>query len=314
MQATYYQYYLTQSGQSGDRYSVDIRPFLNAYCSWAAPKFKSSFTHVGDHLYLTRILGNRFLFIHARDKEIIKTIDPATNTVDEIQKKLNGASLGFASYVIVDEDYYAIACKQLSPRSNAFSTYIDDLFHRLGLPIRFHSVAMTHQVDRAAISKLVRVGRVNIELNRENTYVEKVLEMFTTEMKEKFEEVGSIEISFVPKDKRGNIKKFLESLSDVIGSNGIEDFEARAITEVADKVMDVYFVGEGTLKHSIAGVTEAKILDSFEEQANGKKMSKLLREKLKKMRSDDGIKKGNFPDLDRLAEPTKWPNDFSVVT
>lgn len=301
MQATYYQYYFTK-GSSNKRYWVDIRPFLNKYCSWKIPKFKSQFTHNAERLYLIHAVGDQFLFLHTLDNEIIKKIDSNNLTLADLKSHLAGDSAGFASYVNVREDHFGIACKVLSPRCAVFAEYVNEVLVALNLPYKFHAVALTHQMARKDISKLVRVGRVTVELQRENKLHQDFIEYLGGALGGNYSEIGPIEITVRPKARRGDIKKFLQGLSDNIGVKGVSDFEARAVTAVADKVVDVYLVGQGIVRHPVAGDTDGKIQRDFDNQM---KKNALLQEKLKEMRDDVSIKKIIFADLDNPPKPSR---------
>src|SRR5690606_28146571 len=119
MQATYYQYYFTK-GNGQKKYSVDLRPFLQKYCSWKTTVFKSQFEHAGERLYLIHTVGDQYLFLHTLDNEIIKKIDSKNLTLGDLKAYLAGDSAGFASYLNFREDFFGIACKVLSPRGATF--------------------------------------------------------------------------------------------------------------------------------------------------------------------------------------------------
>lgn len=301
MQATYYQYYLTK-GNGKQKYWVDLRPFLNTYCSWKTPLFKSNFTHAGERLYLIHIVGDHFIFLHTLDNEVIKKIDANNLTLADLKSYLAGDSAGFGSYVNIKEDFFGIACKVLSPRCSTFAEYVNQVLEALKLPYKFHAVALTHHMARKDISKLTRVGKITVELQRDNKWHEELVEFISGKLKHHYDAVGPIEISIRPKEPRGNIKAVLQGVSDTVGSKGVSDFEARAVTAIADKVVDVYLVGEGIVRNPLSGDTDGKIQRDFDKQI-GK--NALLSEKLKEMRSDHDIKAATFADLNSPNKPPK---------
>ncbi|WP_349792916.1 hypothetical protein ABQY74_000775 [Xanthomonas sp. WHRI 7064] len=299
MQATYYQYYFTK-GNGQKRYSVDLRPFLQKYCSWKTPIFKSQFEHAGERLYLIHTVGDQYLFLHTLDNEIIKKIDSKNLTLGDLKAYLAGDSAGFASYLNFRDDFFGIACKILSPRGATFSSYINQVIEALNLPYKFHAVALTHQMQRKDISKLSRVGKITVELQRENQLHEDLVEFISGKTGQNYAEVGPIEITIRPEKRFGNIKAVLQGVSSQIGQKGVTDFEARAVTAVADKVIDVYLVGEGAVRHPISGDTDAKIQTDFEKQLS---RNALLQEKLKEMRANGNVQKTTFADLDSPTKP-----------
>ncbi|MGV7197136.1 hypothetical protein [Xanthomonas axonopodis] len=299
MQATYYQYYFTK-GNGQKRYSVDLRPFLQKYCSWKTPIFKSQFEHAGERLYLIHTVGDQYLFLHTLDNEIIKKIDSKNLTLGDLKAYLAGDSAGFASYLNFRDDFFGIACKILSPRGATFSSYINQVIEALNLPYKFHAVALTHQMQRRDISKLSRVGKITVELQRENQLHEDLVEFISGKTGQNYAEVGPIEITIRPEKRFGNIKAVLQGVSSQIGQKGVTDFEARAVTAVADKVIDVYLVGEGAVRHPISGDTDAKIQTDFEKQLS---RNALLQEKLKEMRANGNVQKTTFADLDSPTKP-----------
>jgi len=301
MQATYYQYYLTK-GSSQKQYRVDIRPFLRKFCSWKTPVFKSKFTHNGERLYLVHTVGDHFLFLHTLDNEIIKKIDANNLTLDDLKAHLAGDSAGFASYVNVRDDFFGIACKILSPRCATFAEFINAVLQALKLPYKFHAVALTHQMARKDISKLTRVGKVTVELQRNNKLHEDLVEFLSGNLQHHYDEVGPIEITIRPQKSRGDIKRLLSGMSSTIGTNGVSDFEARAVTALADKVVDIYLVGEGIVRNPLSGDTDSKIQRDFDKQIQ---TNALLNEKLKEMRSLSAIQVHTFADLDNPPKPHK---------
>ncbi|MCC8445462.1 Protein rexA [Xanthomonas translucens] len=299
MQATYYQYYFTK-GNGQKKYSADLRNFLQKYCSWKIPVFKSQFEHAGERLYLVHTVGDQYLFLHTLDKEIIKKIDSKNLTLADLKSHLAGDSAGFASYVNFRGDFFGIACKVLSPRGATFASYINQVIEALNLPYKFHAVALTHQMQRKDISKLSRVGKITVELQRDNKLHEDLVEFISGQTGQNYAEVGPVEITIRPEKRLGNIKAILQGVSSQIGQKGVSDFEARAVTALADKVIDVYLVGEGAVRHSISGDTDAKIQADFDKQMS---RNALLQEKLKEMRSNVNVQKTTFADLDSPAKP-----------
>lgn len=300
MQATYYQYYLTK-GTAKQKYSVDLRPFLGTYCNWATPIFKAQFEHAGERLYLIHTSGDQYLFLHTLDNEIIKKLDAQRLTLADLKPYLAGDSAAFASYLNFREDFFGIACKVSSPRGTVFTNYINQVFVALNLPYTFHAVALTHGMARKDISKLTRVGTISVELQRDNHLHEDIVEFISGKTGQHYAEVGPITISIRPQKRLGNIKSILEGLSSKVGEKGVSDFEARAVIAVADKVIDVYLVGEGAVRDPIIGNTDASIQRYFDA-----KLSKnvLLQEKLSDVRASTNVQKTTFADLDNPTKPS----------
>jgi hypothetical protein len=301
VQATYYEYYWTKANGK-QRYRADIRPFLKAFSSWKTPVFKGQFTHNDERLYLVNAVGDHYFFLATLDNEIIKKIDDRTLTLHDLKAQLSGGSAGFASYVNVREDHFGIACKVLSPRCLVFANYINDVVQTLGLPYRFHVAALTHKLERKDIPTLVRVGKVTLELQRENPLHEQFLQLMGAQLGHAYAEVGAIEVAIKPIKRGADLKPILKDVSDTIGSEGVTEFEARAVTALADKVVDIHLVGQGIVRHALSGNTDGKIQRDFDKQMGS---DALLQKKLKEMRSADGFKKTSFADLDAPAKPSK---------
>ena len=300
MQATYYQYYLTK-GTSEKKYSVDLRPFLATYCNWATPVFKAQFEHAGERLYLIHTFGDQYLFLHTLDNEIIKKLDAKNLTLADLKAYLAGDSAAFASYLNFREDFFGIACKVLSPRGTVFADYINQVFVALRLPYTFHAVVLTHGIARKDISKLMRVGKISVELQRDNKLHEDIVEFLSGKTGQHYAEVGPITISIRPLKRLGNIKAILEGVSSQVGVKGVSDFEARAVTAVADKVIDVYLVGEGAVRDPINGNTDAMIQSYFDRKLSS---NALLLEKLRDMRASANVQKTTFADLNNPPKPS----------
>lgn len=300
MQATYYQYYLTK-GNGKKKYSVDLRKFLVTYCKWATPLFKAQFEHAGERLYLIHSVGDQYLFLHTLDNEIIKKLDAQKLTLADLKSYLAGDSAAFASYLNFREDFFGIACKVLSPRGIVFADYINQVLAALKLPYTFHAVVLTHGLARKDISKLTRVGKISVELQRDNKLHEDVIEFISGKTGQHYAEVGPITITIRPLKRFGDIKSILEGVSSQIGTKGVSDFEARAVTAVADKVIDVYLVGEGAVRDPISGNTDATIQSYFDKKLT---TNALLQEKLKEMRASTDVQKTAFADLDNPPKPS----------
>ena len=113
--------------------------------------------------------------------------------------------------------------------------------------------------------------------------------------------MGPITISIRPLKRFGNIKAILEGVSSQGGVKGVSDFEARAITAVADKVIDVYLVGEGAVRDPINGNTDATIQSYFDRKLSS---NALLLEKLRDMRASANVQKTTFADLNNPPKPS----------
>jgi hypothetical protein len=299
MQATYFRYYITRDDDTTP-FSFDIRPFLMNFCSWQSPKLKSQFEYNGEKLYLIHSGGDHYLFLHTLDNEIIKKINSDDITIDDLKIYLRDDSIGFASYLLVKEDHFGISCKMLSPRGTVFAVFVNELFKKLQLPYIFNIIPITHTVMRTEIPTLKRVGAIYLKLERGNHLYEQLVEAMSGDLRQRYHNIGAIEITVHPEERKGDIRDVLQDISSKAGETGVSSFEARAVTAFSDKVMDVYLVGQGAVRHDIRGETDDGIQINFDGQYFA---NKLLHSRLREMRESHEMQPGPFGDIDSVTCP-----------
>ena len=133
MKISYYGYSIERH-QDQRHYLMDLGSFLNQFCAFDNPEFKSTFTHGGEHVYLIRQLDKLFLFLMTRNNEVIKKINARDLSVTEIYSLLNQQeSLGFVSYLSFDCYFFGYASTVLAPRVQVFENFVNKVFDSLGI-------------------------------------------------------------------------------------------------------------------------------------------------------------------------------------
>src|SRR5690242_12902305 len=122
MKVSYFGYVMRSHADLKD-YFVDMTDFVKGFASWRNPRVKRGFVYNGEQLFLLPAgTPSVFLFVQARDHEIIKKIEKSSAiSVSDIHSALqHDESIGFASYVLFERGWFGIGCRVLSPRVTAF--------------------------------------------------------------------------------------------------------------------------------------------------------------------------------------------------
>ena len=97
MKVSYFGYYVRHNG-TGDTYRVDLSGFLDGFASWKIPAIKRKLGYNGERLFFVKWVPPVYMFIQARDSELIKTIQRTSESVAAIAALLKkDDSIGVAS-------------------------------------------------------------------------------------------------------------------------------------------------------------------------------------------------------------------------
>lgn len=266
MKLSYFGYCVTRHS-SGERYLFDLRPFLNAFCDLDNPKFKSRFTRSEEQVYLLKQSESLYLFLMTRTNEVIKKIKSSDLSISEIYDLLQqDEKLGFASYVYIKPTYLGFASTIMAPKYKAFSDFIVELFHAVGLvDFNFILHPMLQQATKADALRMDFMGRTSIQINKENSLFDDFRNSFGGTAEE-FANVDSFEIIIKPKPRK-DISPAIVRVLDAVPSSGLDSFIMKAKESVDDQLMEIYLAGKGhvsdTLKKESEQLIETQIAEKI---------------------------------------------------
>lgn len=310
MRICYYGYCL-QHVSSGKKYLVDLRDLTKKFVASTSQSFKSSITYHGDHLYLLPFGTGLYLFVQTRANEIIKAIEGKTLDIKDIKDKLQKSeTVGFASYLSMENGYLGIASRVLSPRITPFCEMMTQVVRGYGgLDYALLPTLLTENLPKDEVQKLTHVGAVTVEMNTASTFAQDFLKQLTNRPPETMHDIGSIEIVIRPVRKgKKSLKEDLVAISENMTDNELISLEARAKVEAADQVRDVYIVGEGAIREFLHFKKEGdlKSLIPTKTAANTK-----LQAKVNEFKSNVNLKKDK--DLPDLGIDRKSPSTTATV-
>jgi hypothetical protein len=256
--------YVMRHVPSGTEYLVDMRPFLRGFAAWKGTKFKNEITYNGEQVFLLKNVGDLYLFVQARDHEIIKAIQKDKLSVSDVQRALQkDESVGFASYVLIEKHWLAIGSRLLSPRIRAFADFMLQITHRCGLEYEFVPKVFTEHLPSNKVQTLDEVSAVTVEMNASNPMLRDLYNVLSGGGRG-FDDVASLQIT-MKRYRRGK-KTLLPALRATLGalpSKGLESVDVRARRQAADHMTDIYIVGEGGIKDDIDVADERKIPEAM---------------------------------------------------
>lgn len=224
MKLTYYSYHLKKND---NKYRFSILELLRAYVQNAPSNMKRSFVSKSNEtiFLLPRTNQHLFTLITTKNNELIKIINSDSFTYEDIQDDLNeNETVGFASYVYVEGDHYAIASTSQGPKNSSFVYFIDQLFTALYLSYDFKAMPFPVQVTANDVMTMNSVGRTTFEMSPSNNTFELFRQFFGGVLPD---EIDAIEVTFKP--RRGcDIKEYIPALSHAISGEGLNKYMVRA--------------------------------------------------------------------------------------
>lgn len=314
MQIQYFTYHIepfggTDAKKGKQRLLVDLSEFFRKFAAQKAPKWKRQFSYNGELVLLVPHAGNVLLFVQARDREIIKTIEKSTYSVDAIQKILANSSVAFGSYLVLGQWTIGFAAKVLSPRVKAFSLFVNEVFRALNMNYTFHMQAVQTHLPKSEANKIQSSSKFSLRINSKNSLFDDITSQLFAGDDHQEHDIGSIEIVIRPLGRKGNTRTALTSLASTISEKGVEEFRARARTEMVDHVTDVYLVGAGTASDLIVAKSERGLADLL-SAAESKNVA--LSKRRAELEDDDNFKKMATSDLPAFDWKSAWAGRLAV--
>lgn len=247
----------------------DIRPFLRAFCRLQAPRFKNSFVISDENVYLIHHIDDVFLFVMTKDKEVVRRIDSSDISVSGINELLGSDEhLGFASYVVLKENFIGFGSTIFAPKVDIFVTYVNKLLAAAGnSDVEFYLHALMYQATKDEAHEFDHIGTTHIEIGRENTMLQDVLSVLGGDYDDAANLQG-MRITLKPRHLQ-NIKDVVGQVMDEIPENGLEKFMMRAKAEYGSQTMDLYLTGKGAVSDFVSTVDETRIAEHLMRKADG---------------------------------------------
>ena len=306
MKVTYFSYQLTNGEQL---HLHSIVPLLRKFIGNANNTMKASFTNAsGDSVFLfpIRNSNNCYALMVTKDNEIIKKINADEITYEDIQDDLNdNEKIGFASYVLVDRDHYAIASTVQGPKNKTFTDFINQLLDMLHLNAEFQCSPFPSRITQEQATELEFVGRTTFEITPENgafSGLKNFLGMGALP-----DELNAIQVIIKP--VQGNsIQECLPTLNDKIGSEGVNKYLLRAKESLEESVSDFYITGNGFVSDQI--VNDEQTVPT--QIADKKRHNELLNSKLQELRNDGRYSNAQIEAITAFNNDGAWADIIST--
>lgn len=252
------------------RCRVDLRGFFKGFAEWHAPNFKAKIRRGGDTVYLMPVAENVYYLLQTRDGELIKDVDRMLLGVKDIQSALaSGHSIGVASFVYVADCFLGIGCRSLSPRIQALSALVHWVWTVFGWNYQFDLGALTRQVTKAEVRKLVDVREAYVEVDRRHSLMETVREYLGEDVDQQAVGLGRIEVRLRPLPRsQESIRESTIRLADAVcDEEGVSRFKIRGRFELADRLADLYLIGKGQIADQLDSSDETELITSMVKAA-----------------------------------------------
>lgn len=265
MKIKYFSYYLTDDALN--YYRFDLRGFLEKFCDCKVPQFKKSFQHIDETIYLFNKGDGLFVIIKTKSDDILKKIDTNSLSFEDLKKMLaKDDRLGYAAYLYVQREYFAIASTMFSPKIRELQQFVSLVLQSLGIENNYFEVnLLTTSHDRSDILKENFIGASTITLGREGGVFEDIKNILLGRGLDNTD-IGSFEVTIKPRRGR-SIKREVVRVADNLASNEYTKFLVRAKDERTSILTDIYLDGSSAITDIVVEKDEAKILKKIKQSA-----------------------------------------------
>lgn len=305
--------YLIREDSSQEKVLFNIKSIIDSFCTYENTSLKNSFKKLGSNLYLTKIedYNNLYYFIKTNTSELIKNINTNNFSVDDIESKLKqDESLGFASYVYLcpKRSIIGIANSNISPRSDVFAEYVNNLFAKLDrAKYTIEMKALCQSAKKKDLLEMEFVNSAYIDIDA-NKGLGKLIcnQIFSSEqkglgkLKIKIEGTSNIKEAF-----QGIVNKYTDDKGCYVNDEGVNNIGAKAKEhELQGQLMDFYLDNENILSDNLNPRAKRK---SLSEQIDDKVTSNSKIEKLyQRYLSQNKHEKSQISDLIEFREVKKF--------
>lgn len=306
MKVSYYGYAFIDM-KTNKRNARGLRELLSGFCSYENISFKNDFQCGEEKQFLLQSSGNLFLFLQTRSNELIKKIDSQSLSVTEIYDELmQDERIGFASYVYIDEVYFAYASTMMAPRVKSFSDFVNKILVRIDASNHtFVITALLHQATRDEVLRMPFIGRSTVQITAANSIFDEFVQVIGGEAEE-FTDVDSFEITIKPK-KRRNIDVAAKRLIRAIPDAGLDKMIIKAKDETHQSLMDLYLAGNGLISDHIDLKHEKNLTESIKQKIQ---QNNTLREKVQEYEQNDAVSRTTLNFITRYSNADAWTDSF----
>jgi hypothetical protein len=172
VRVSYYGYCLWNS-RTQNRHVVDLRPFIQAFCSAAPAGLRNRIMRYDQHLYLLHLTGDLYLLIRTRSPEVTNRMGSAALQPPDIDELFqHGEYFGFASYVLLRTHFLALASSLLAPNIKVFSCFLNQVLRLLGLRhYSFAALPLLHIASKDDVLQLPFSGATVMDAKRFKGFV-----------------------------------------------------------------------------------------------------------------------------------------------
>lgn len=240
-----------------------VKALLVAFCQYENSHFKNSFLHADEKLSLIDLGHDTFLFLKSKDTEVVKAVNWADISVEELSKRLaENEGLAFASHVVIKDSYLAFAATTLAPTISAFSSFVNEVLARLGyVEHQFRLCAFTEQLSRDEALRMEFIGTTSIQVNAYSPLFHELGAVLGLTDPEALHDLGAFELILKPK-RRQNIKQLSHRIVE-IESEGIDRLTIRARRELEDRLTDFRLEGLGIVQDFVEPAERQSIQDAI---------------------------------------------------
>ncbi len=178
MKMTYYAYYLSKNDDK--KYLFDLKSLLSNYTKHGSDTLKKSITtEFKEKLFLFYIMNDVYMLVITKDSEIIKAINENKLEHSDIYSKLSSnESLGFASYIYVQEEFFGIGATYFGPKISKFVYFMNLLLKNLSLKkTEFKVQPFGTEATKDEVMNMPFVGKTTIEIGPGNTFFQQMKEL-----------------------------------------------------------------------------------------------------------------------------------------
>ncbi len=305
MTLSYFTYYFDSEK---DKFVHPLNPLIKCFTQVGNAKFRGSFSHNDESIYLFNVSQNFYLFVKTKNKEIIKTVNRNKIEHYDIYNKLQQSNeeLGFASYIYISDSYYCILSTLQGPKNGVWVEFINNLLRKLELKSHmFICEPMPVETTADEVMNFHAVTGTVIKINQENNFFKKIAGMLALSLHETRELV--IEIKAHPKS---DMNLTFRGINSNIGSEGITKYMVRAKAELDDNITEFYLIGQGYVSDTIDGrFSDAKLHEKVKNKINH---NQLLQEKLREYNEDKRYRHESIQDITFYHNLSNWDSILST--
>ena len=255
MSITYFGYYL-HDNENDKNYTLDLSALFTHFCQNEPAKFKNSFMHEDEYMYLSQIpsIPHSFLFALTKEKEVVSLInktDPSSfSSLDSVLPS-NDQMIGFTSYLYLGKrNCIAITGRTYSPKSGIVGEFVQHYLaeKQLSEKYSFKMEALVREESKEQLLKMPVIGKTSIRV-KSNASILDHLRCFAT-ASDPNPDLQYIDITLVPgrsKNIRDTLNSFLQSVED----DDLIKIVAKARAEVSAQMQDIYVLTKGGIRDSL---------------------------------------------------------------